>query len=66
MVGKTKIRITSQIKKSCGIQPIYEWLEIIRRKRREWNEHVTRTDAERLVKISGENILAGRRSPGRS
>ena len=43
---------------SCGIQPINEWVE----RRREWDEHVTRTDAERLVKISRDNI---RRSPGR-
>ena len=36
-----------------------------RRRRREWNEHVTRMDAERLVKISRDNIPAGRSSPGR-
>ena len=28
-----------------------------------WDEHVTRMDAERLVKISRDNIPAGRRSP---
>ena len=27
-----------------------------RRKRREWDEHVTRMDAERLVKILRDNI----------
>ena len=51
---KTKIeRIRSQqIRESCGIQPINEWMQRRRRRRRkEWEEHVTRVDAERLVKI---------------
>ena len=50
IVGKRKIdRIRSQqIRESCGIQPINEWMK----KRREWDEHVTRIDAEQLVKIS--------------
>ena len=52
---------SQQIKESCGIQPINEW--VIRR-RRERDKHVTRIDAEKLVKISMENIPAGR-SPGR-
>ena len=57
-------RIRSQkIRESCGIQPISEWVEI--RRRREWDKHLTRLDAERLVKISRDNIPAGRRSPGR-
>ena len=45
----------------CNIQPIHEWVE---RRTREWDEHVTRMDAERLFKISRENIPVGRRSPG--
>ena len=59
IVGKTKIdRIKSQqIRESCGIQPINEWVEIIRT---EWDEHVTRMDDERLVQISRDNISAGR------
>ena len=62
IVGKTKInRIrTQQIRESCGIQPINEWVE----RRREWDQHVTRMDAERLVKISRDNIHVGRRSLG--
>ena len=58
IVGKTKIyRIRSQqIREFCGIQPINEWVE----RRREWDEHVTRIDAERLVKISKDNIPVGR------
>ena len=34
------------------------------RRRREWDDH-TRMDAEKLVKISRDNIPVGRRSPGR-
>jgi hypothetical protein len=37
----------------------------VERKRREGDEHVTRMDVERSVKISRDNIPAGRRSPGR-
>jgi hypothetical protein len=33
-------------------------------RRSEWDDHVTRTDAERLVKISRDNVPAERRSPG--
>ena len=32
------------------------------RRRREWDEHVTRMNANRLVNISRDNIPAGRRS----
>ena len=61
IVGKTKIdRIRSQqIRESCGIQPINDWVE----RRREWDEQITRMDADRLVEISRDHILAGRRSP---
>ena len=64
IVDKTKIdRIRSQqLRESCGIQPIKEWLE---RRRREWDKHVTRMDAERLVKISRDNTPVERRFPGR-
>ena len=46
IVGKTKIdRIRSQqIKECCSNQPINEWVEI-RRRRREWDEHVKIMDA---------------------
>ena len=61
IVGKAEIdRIRSQqIKESCDIEPINEWVE----SRREWDEHLIRMNAERLVKISRNNIPAGR-SPG--
>ena len=53
IVSKNKIdRIRSQQRESCGIQPINEWVE----RRREWDQHVTRMDAKRLVKHSRDNI----------
>ena len=63
-VGKTKIdrQRSQQIGEYCDIQPITEWME---RRRREWDQYATRMDAERLVKISRDNISGGRRSPGR-
>ena len=63
IVGKTKInrKISQQIRESCGVQPIIEWLK----KRRGQDEHVTRMDTGRLVKISRDNKPAGRRTPGR-
>jgi hypothetical protein len=32
-------------------------------RRREWDEHVRTMDAERLAKISRDNIPTGKRSP---
>ena len=57
IVVKTKVnRIRNQQRESCSIQPINEWMERRRRRRREWDEHETRMDAERLVKISSSNF----------
>ena len=47
------------MRESCCIQPIIGWVE---RRRKESDEHVTRMDAERLIKISRDNIPAGRSS----
>ena len=48
IVGKTKIdRIRrQQIRESCGIQAVNEWVERRRTTRRRggWDEHVTRMD----------------------
>ena len=56
-------RITSQqIIEACGIELINEWVE--RRRRREWDEHETKVDAETLVKLLRDNIPAGMKSPG--
>ena len=54
--NKNRIR-SQQIRESCGIQPINDWIQ---RTRREWDQHVTRMDTGRLFKISRENIPAGR------
>ena len=52
---------SQRIRETSGIQTNNEWLE----KRTEWDKHVTRIHAERVVKISRDNIAAGKRSPGR-
>ena len=52
---------SQQIRESCGIQAIIEWVE----RRREWDQNVTGMDAERLVKILRDNIPTGKRSPRR-
>ena len=58
---KNRQKRSKQMRESCNIQPINEWME---RRRREWqDQNATRLDAERLVKISRKNIPAGRRSP---
>ena len=61
IVYKTKIhRIRNQqIRECCGVQPINEWVE----KRREWDEHVTRMGAERLINISRDSITPDSISP---
>ena len=45
MENKNRIK-SQQIRESCDIQPINEWVE---RRRGEWNEQVTRMDADILV-----------------
>ena len=57
IVDKTKIdriRRSQQIRESYSIQPINEWMERRRRRRREWDEHVTRMVAERYLKSTGK------------
>ena len=62
IVGKQKQIRCQQIRESFGIQNINEWEE---RREREWDQHVTRMDAERLVKISRHSTPFGRRSSAR-
>ena len=40
---------SQQIRESCSILPVNEWVE---RRRREWDEPITKMDAVRLFKIS--------------
>jgi hypothetical protein len=49
---------SQQIRESCGIEPISEWVE--RRRRREWDEQVARMCVEKVVKISRDSIPPGR------
>ena len=62
IVGKARIDIirSPQIRESCSIQLINERVER-RRTRKEWDEHVTRTDAEILVKKSQRDNIPARR-----
>ena len=55
IVGKTKIDIIriQEIRESCGIQTMNEWVE---RRGRELDQYVTRMDAERFVRISRNNV----------
>ena len=53
---------SQEIRESYSIQPINDWVE---RRRGEWDQHVTRMDAERLVKRSRDSIPVGIRCPGR-
>jgi hypothetical protein len=46
------------MRESCGIKPMHEWVE---RRTREWDEYITRMDAERLVKMPRDNIPAGKK-----
>ena len=59
IVGKPKMdRIRSQqIRESCDIQTINQWVE---RRSREWCKDVISMDADILVKIAKDNILPGR------
>ena len=52
IVGKTKIDWirSQQIRESCGIQPINEWVDR-RKRRRELDEHATSMDDNRLVEV---------------
>ena len=59
--NKNRIR-SQQVREFYGVQSIHEWME---RRRREWDQHVIRMDAERLAKISRDNLPVGRRPPGR-
>ena len=56
-----KFQSISRKNEFCVIQPINE---LVKRSRREWDQHVTRMGAERLVKISRDDILVGRIFPG--
>ena len=55
---RPKVAVLNRIYITCGTLLINEWVERKRRKRGEWDKHITRMDAKKLVKLS--------RSPERS
>ncbi|KAI4472235.1 hypothetical protein M0802_017027 [Mischocyttarus mexicanus] len=64
IVGKTRkdrIRNTS-IRKECDIQDIIKWGRV---RRRNWDEHISRMDADRMVKAARDYKPTGIRPPGR-
>ena len=54
IVNKPKIDSikSQQIRESCDIEPINEWME---RRKRALDEHETRMDVKRIVKMSRDN-----------
>ncbi|XP_045479803.1 uncharacterized protein LOC123684554 [Harmonia axyridis] len=64
IVGKTRrdrIR-NSAIREECGVVDIGKF---VRKRRREWNDHVGRAGYERLIKIARDRKPTGRRDVGR-
>ncbi|XP_055390221.1 uncharacterized protein LOC129619146 [Condylostylus longicornis] len=53
---------SSDIRKSLEIQDVVRW---VRERRRAWNDHISRMDTSRIVKISKEGIPGTNRPPGR-
>lgn len=64
ITGKTlRDRIRSEdIRTTCETQDVVRW---VRQRRRNWNEHVTRMDNDRIVKIARNLKPRGARLPGR-
>ena len=62
--GKTlrdRVRNT-EIRRICEVEDIVRWG---RQRRRFWNEHVSRMDQSRVVRIARDSIPQGSRLPGR-
>lgn len=51
-----------EIRERCGVQNITEWVS---RRRREWNDHISRMSEDRLVRRVRDNRPVGWRSRGR-
>lgn len=64
IVGKTRLdRVRNEtIRRECGIGDV---VGFVRGRRRAWNEHVQRADANRLIRIARDKKPMGRRDPGR-
>lgn len=64
ITGKTlRDRIRSEtIRETCKVQDIVRWT---RQRRRDWNEHVSRMDNNRIARMARDGKVGGRRLPGR-
>ncbi|XP_044760249.1 uncharacterized protein LOC123317707 [Coccinella septempunctata] len=64
IAGKTLLdRIpNSQIRELCKVQDVVRWG---RQRRRDWNQHVSRMDPQRLARIARDLKPLGKRPPGR-
>lgn len=64
MTGKTLLdrERSESIRRTCNVESVNEWT--LNRKK-EWNEHISRMDDRRMVRIARDKSPLGRRSPGR-
>ena len=64
IAGKTPMgrERSGNIRQTCGIDKINDWL--LERKK-EWHEHIYHMTEERIVKIARDKSSAGQRSTGR-
>ena len=65
IVGKTRrdrIRNVDVRKECCQIQDI---VKFAKKRRKEWNEHITRANDDSLIKIARDCKPEGKRYPGR-
>ncbi|XP_056629875.1 uncharacterized protein LOC130440639 [Diorhabda sublineata] len=65
IAGKTLLdrERSENIRRLCKIDHVNEW--VLSRKEREWNEHISCMDNNRLVKITRNKSPLGRKSTGR-
>ena len=52
----------SEIRRQCAIEDV---IRFNKRRKKEWNNHITRAEDNRLIKIVRDSIPNGKRNPGR-
>jgi hypothetical protein len=64
ITGKRRLgRVRSQdIRQQCEIQRIGEW---VKKRRQEWNNHISKITPDRIVRIVRDNFPKGKGGPGR-
>jgi hypothetical protein len=62
VVGKTRLdHVRNQdIREQCGIQPIGEW---VNKRRKEWNNHISRMTEDSIVRAVRDNSPKGKGYP---